>query len=108
MHTINPRSLENLKLGGESRRQGKIRRTYTLLPETVEWLSQSGNASNSIDQLVKLAKLDFNQSTIALNTFGSDPKSSDEDAIAKQASSLPDSQQSGNRASRRNRKKNRR
>ena len=85
MRIMNSRSLENLKLGGQSRRKGKIRRTYTLLPETVEWLSQTGNASNSIDELVRSrsgrsAKIDslqlgstmgsFNQTVMALQVIG--------------------------------------
>lgn len=53
---INPRSLENLKLGAEARRKGKIRRNTTLLPETIEWLEERGNVSEMIDQLVASAK----------------------------------------------------
>jgi len=53
---INPRSLENLKLGAKARDKGKIRRNTTLLPETIEWLDSRGNASGLIDQLVKAAK----------------------------------------------------
>lgn len=53
---INPRSLENLKLGAKARDKGKIRRNTTLLPETIEWLDKRGNASDLIDQLVQAAK----------------------------------------------------
>ena len=53
---INERSLENLKLGAASRRQGKVRRNTTLLPETIEWLEEQGNVSEMIDQLVAAAK----------------------------------------------------
>ncbi|MUL36347.1 hypothetical protein [Gloeocapsopsis dulcis] len=53
---ISERSLENLKLGAEARRQGKLRVNHTLLPETVEWLKNHGNASHLIDELVKAAK----------------------------------------------------
>lgn len=53
---ISERSLENLKLGAEARRQGKLRVNHTLLPETVEWLKNRGNASHLIDELVKAAK----------------------------------------------------
>jgi hypothetical protein len=53
---INPRSLENLKLGAKARTQGKVRFNCTLLPETVEWLQACGNASNTIDELVKAAR----------------------------------------------------
>lgn len=59
MHTIrkmtkkvNPKSLENLKLGADSRRQGKIRCTVTILPQTKEWLSSGGNLSGRIDEVV--------------------------------------------------------
>lgn len=53
---INPRSLENLKLGAEARNRDKIRRNTTLLPETVQWLEEHGNASFMIDTLVASAK----------------------------------------------------
>lgn len=53
---INPRSLENLKLGAEARKQGKVRRNTTLLPETIEWLEKRGNVSEMIDQLVASVK----------------------------------------------------
>lgn len=49
---MSERSLENLKLGAESRRQGKVRHNFTILPETVQWLKCSGNASEAIDNLV--------------------------------------------------------
>lgn len=53
---ISERSLENLKLGAESRRQGKVRHNFTILPETVQWLKGTGNASDAIDVLVEAAK----------------------------------------------------
>lgn len=53
---INERSLENLKLGAEARRQGKERHNYTILPETHAWLEHSGNASRRLDELVASAK----------------------------------------------------
>lgn len=53
---ISERSLENLKLGAEARRQGKERHNYTILPETHEWLGKGGNASQRLDELVKAAK----------------------------------------------------
>lgn len=53
---INERSLENLKLGAEARRQGKERHNYTILPETHAWLEHSGNASRQLDELVASAK----------------------------------------------------
>lgn len=49
---ISERSLENLKLGAESRRLGKVRHNFTILPETAEWLKATGNASDAIDGLV--------------------------------------------------------
>jgi hypothetical protein len=53
---VNPRSLENLKLGAEARNQDKQRTNLTLLPETVRWLKDSGNASDKVDQLVREAQ----------------------------------------------------
>ena len=53
---INPRSLENLKLGAEARNQDKQRTNLTLLPETVEWLKGTGNASEKVDELVTEAR----------------------------------------------------
>lgn len=53
---INPRSLENLKLGAIARNKNKIRRNTTLLPETIQWLDSRGNASDLIDKLVEAAK----------------------------------------------------
>ena len=49
---INPKSLENLKMGAVARSQGKIRCQVTILPETKEWLSHGGNLSGRIDELV--------------------------------------------------------
>jgi hypothetical protein len=53
---INERSLENLKLGAQARYQGKARHNFTVLPETVEWLKATGNASDTIDALVAAAR----------------------------------------------------
>jgi septal ring factor EnvC (AmiA/AmiB activator) len=50
---INPRSLENLKLGKTAGDKKKIRFNTTLLPETIAWLKACGNASDTIDALVK-------------------------------------------------------
>ncbi len=50
-HKQNPKSLENLKLGAQSRYQGKIRVTATLLPSTKAWLEQNGNLSKRIDEI---------------------------------------------------------
>lgn len=50
---VSERSLENLKLGAESRRQGKVRHNFTIMPETVQWLKGTGNASDAIDALVE-------------------------------------------------------
>ncbi len=49
---VSERSLENLKLGAESRRLGKVRHNFTILPETAQWLKGTGNASDTIDSLV--------------------------------------------------------
>ena len=46
------KSLENLKLGSQARDQGKIKCTFTLLPNTISWLKQGGNASGRIDEMV--------------------------------------------------------
>jgi hypothetical protein len=53
---VNPRSLENLKLGAEARNQDKQRTNLTLLPETVQWLKGTGNASEKVDELVTEAR----------------------------------------------------
>jgi len=53
---VNPRSLENLKLGAEARNQDKKRTNLTLLPETVRWLKGWGNASDKVDELVTEAR----------------------------------------------------
>ena len=53
---VSDRSLENLKLGAQSRYQGKLRHNFTVLPETVQWLKGTGNASDAIDSLVEAAK----------------------------------------------------
>lgn len=48
----NPKSLENLKLGGASRRSGKERHAYSILPTTHSWLASGGNASQRLDEVV--------------------------------------------------------
>jgi len=48
-----PNSLENLKMGAVSRRQGKKKVTLTLLPETIAWLKSSGNSSERVDEMVR-------------------------------------------------------
>lgn len=53
---VSERSLENLKLGSQARYQGKARHNFTILPETVEWLKGTGNASDAIDALVEAAR----------------------------------------------------
>jgi len=53
---ISERSLENLKLGAQARYQGKVRQNFTILPQTLEWLKKSGNASQRVDELVSSAK----------------------------------------------------
>ncbi len=50
---MNPKSLENLKMGAITRNQGKIRCQITILPETKEWLARGGDLSGRIDELVK-------------------------------------------------------
>ena len=49
---VSENSLANLKLGAESRRLGKVRHNFTILPETAQWLKGTGNASDTIDALV--------------------------------------------------------
>ncbi len=62
---VSERSLENLKLGAQSRYQGKQRHNFTVLPETVQWLKGTGNASDTIDVLVEAAK---NKGLLSSNT----------------------------------------
>lgn len=64
---VSERSLENLKLGAKSRYQGKQRHNFTVLPETVEWLKGTGNASDAIDVLVEAAK---SKGLLSNNTHG--------------------------------------
>jgi len=47
-------SLENLKMGAVSRKQGKIRVNVTLLPVTLKWLDRNKNRSEMIDEIVRL------------------------------------------------------
>lgn len=53
---VNPKSLENLRLGAETRNKDKQRTNLTLLPETVRWLKGCGNASDKVDELVGEAR----------------------------------------------------
>jgi DNA-binding transcriptional regulator GbsR (MarR family) len=53
---VSERSLENLKLGSKFRDKGKQRHNFTVLPETVQWLKNTGNASDAIDKLVEAAR----------------------------------------------------
>lgn len=65
-HQVNERSLDNLKLGPESRRKDKQRRNMSLLPETIKLLEKWGNASDWVDKAaaaykagrIKLSDLD--------------------------------------------------
>lgn len=49
---MNPRSLENLKLGSIACTRGKVRSQITILPETKAWLARGGNISGMIDEMV--------------------------------------------------------
>ena len=78
----NPRSLENLELGAKARYKGKVRRNATLLPETIQWLEERGNASEMIDLLVASAKngsLKFNPD-ISDNAHSSNDQQNSNDA----------------------------
>lgn len=70
---ISERSLENLKLGAQSRYQGKQRHNFTVLPETVQWLKGTGNASDAIDVLVEAAK---SKGLLSSNTHGQEVQDS--------------------------------
>lgn len=52
---VNPKSLENLKPGGN--RKDAVRVTLTLRPETVTLLRQTGNMSEAVDKLIQLCIL---------------------------------------------------
>ena len=56
--TVNPNSLANLN--PKARYQGKVRCNLTLMPDTVQWLKGSGNASQRIEELVTMAKTNDN------------------------------------------------
>lgn len=52
-----PNSRANLKKGPKSRKKNRIRKLFSLAPETVEWLQEQAlPASQAIDKLVALAK----------------------------------------------------
>lgn len=51
---VNPKSLANLN--PKARYMGKVRFNTTLRPETITWLSQGGNASQRIEELVTAAQ----------------------------------------------------
>lgn len=55
---VSERSLENLKLGGLSRKSKEVKERHNILvlPETFQWLKGTGNASDMIDVLVESAK----------------------------------------------------
>lgn len=53
---IHQSSLENLKLGAQARYQDKRKLNLTLLPETIQWLKASGNASKRVDDLAAAAQ----------------------------------------------------
>ncbi|MDY6897244.1 MAG: hypothetical protein SWZ49_04105 [Cyanobacteriota bacterium] len=60
---LHPNSLKNLELGPVTTRSGKIKRSYTILPEYHEWLSQEGNASGKLNDLLeKQIKYEVNAS----------------------------------------------
>jgi hypothetical protein len=48
---VNSRSLSNLN--PKARYLGKVKRTFSLRPETIVWLKKGGNASGKIDYLVE-------------------------------------------------------
>lgn len=48
-----PNSLKNLELGPVTTRSGKIKRSYTILPEYHEWLAEGGNASGKLNDLLE-------------------------------------------------------
>ena len=51
---MHPNSRKNLQLGPEVTRAGKIKRSYTILPEYHEWLAKEGNASGKLNDLLKM------------------------------------------------------
>jgi hypothetical protein len=54
-----PNSQANLKKGPQSRQKTRVRKLFSLAPETVEWLQQQPiPASQAIDRLVAMAKQD--------------------------------------------------
>lgn len=84
---VSERSLENLKLGSQARYQGKARHNFTVLPETVEWLKATGNASDTIDALVAAAK---NGGLKSSNThkWKEENKAVDSDSVYRRISEL--------------------
>lgn len=62
---VNPKSLENLKPGGN--RKNAIRVTLTLSPVTVELLKAQGNMSEAVDKLIQLCILGKIEHDGALN-----------------------------------------
>ncbi len=82
---INPRSLENLKLGKTAGNKKKIRFNTTLLPETITWLKGCGNASDTIDALVT----NFRDGRFGSSFNQYKPKSNNtHDEISQQAEAL--------------------
>ena len=51
---MHPNSRKNLQLGPEVTRTGKVKRSYTILPEYHEWLAEGGNASGKLNDLLKV------------------------------------------------------
>ena len=65
----NPNSLANLN--PKARYLGKVRCNLSLLPDTLEWLKKSGNASRKIDEMVAIAQQSDNADNLAIlgNTY---------------------------------------
>lgn len=61
-----PNSLRNLELRSPAR---KVRKHFTLEPETIEWLSKQPNASTAIDQLIRKELLMDHQQLTAEEFF---------------------------------------
>ena len=50
---IHPNSLENLKLGPQSRATSHVRKHYTIKPEHHAWLASGGNASLRLNEVLE-------------------------------------------------------
>ncbi|MGF1481266.1 MAG: hypothetical protein ACFB4I_17580 [Cyanophyceae cyanobacterium] len=53
---MHPNSLANLEKGASARFKGKQQITLTLMPDVVQWLKRSGNASQRVEDLVAAAR----------------------------------------------------